>query len=47
MTCANDYARAGYATIGVDAIWHGDRAPKRKDEVHNFSGAPGLQNRLP
>jgi hypothetical protein len=38
---ANDYARAGYATIGVDAIFHGERAPRRKDLVHNFGGSPG------
>lgn len=41
LTCANSYARAGYATIGVDALWHGDRAPVKPDAVHNFSGAPG------
>lgn len=38
---ANDYARRGFATFGVDALWHGDRAPKTKDEVHNFSGKKG------
>ncbi len=38
---ANDYARAGYATIGIDALWHGSRQPGAKDRVHNFSGAPG------
>ncbi len=37
---ANDYARAGYATIGIDALWHGNRNPSAKDRVHNFSGAP-------
>lgn len=41
LSCASSYARAGYATIGVDAIWHADRAPTRRDEVHNFSGAEG------
>ncbi|MBI2058864.1 MAG: hypothetical protein HYT87_03760 [Nitrospirae bacterium] len=41
LSCANTYARAGYATIGVDAIWHGDRAGEKTDAVHNFSGAPG------
>jgi hypothetical protein len=41
-TCANDYARAGFATIGIDAVWHGERSPKKKDAVHNFAnGAPG------
>lgn len=38
---ANDYARRGFATFGVDALWHGDRAQKTKDEVHNFTGAAG------
>lgn len=38
---ANDYARAGYATIGVDALWHGDRRPNHKDELHEFGAAPG------
>lgn len=41
LTCANDYARAGYATIGIDAVWHGDRSPNKKDEVHNLTGASG------
>ena len=34
---ANDYARAGYATIGIDALWHGDRAVGPLDAVHNLS----------
>ncbi len=38
---ANDYARAGYATLGLDAIWHGDRRPGAKDVEHNFTGAAG------
>ncbi|MCA9668472.1 MAG: hypothetical protein KC503_22930 [Myxococcales bacterium] len=38
---ANDFARAGYATIGIDALWHGDRAVSPKDERHNLSGAAG------
>lgn len=38
---ANDYARAGYATIGIDALWHGDRRPGAIDQVHNLTGAPG------
>lgn len=41
VTCANDYARAGYATIGIDALWHGSRAKIAKDTVHNFTGAAG------
>jgi hypothetical protein len=40
-TVANDYARAGYASIGIDALWHGERRPGHKDDIHNFSGAPG------
>ncbi len=40
-TVANDYARAGYATIGIDALWHGSRAKAPKDAVHNFGSAPG------
>lgn len=40
-TPANDYARAGFATIGIDALWHADRAPRAKDAVHNFGGAAG------
>lgn len=41
VTCANDYARAGYATIGIDALWHGGRAKIAKDTIHNFTGAAG------
>lgn len=40
-TPANDYARAGFATIGIDALWHSDRGPRPKDVVHNFGGAAG------
>jgi len=40
-TVANDYARAGYATIGIDALGHGERAMHVKDERHEFTGAPG------
>jgi hypothetical protein len=40
-TVANDYARAGYATIGIDALWHANRGKVVKDAVHNFGGAPG------
>lgn len=38
---ANDYARAGFATIGIDALGHGDRSAFAKDERHNFTGAQG------
>lgn len=38
---ANDYARAGYATIGVDALWHGERTPGHVDTKHNLTGASG------
>jgi hypothetical protein len=38
---ANDYARAGYATIGIDALFHGERMPMAKDVKHNFTGAAG------
>ncbi|MCC6747885.1 MAG: hypothetical protein IT371_09525 [Deltaproteobacteria bacterium] len=38
---ANDYARAGYATIGADALWHSDRASGATDLLHNLSGAEG------
>ena len=38
---ANDFARAGYATIGIDALWHGDRRPGHVDSIHNFSGKAG------
>lgn len=42
LTCANDYARAGFATIGIDALWHGDRAANPKDQMNTLlrSGAP-------
>jgi hypothetical protein len=40
-TVANDYARAGYATIGIDALWHANRGKVVKDVTHNFGGAPG------
>lgn len=41
LAVADDYARAGYATIGIDALWHGNRRPGNTDEEHNFTGAPG------
>lgn len=37
---ANTYARAGFATIGIDALGHGDRGVRAKDERHDFTGAP-------
>lgn len=40
-TPANDYARAGFATIGIDALWHADRGPRAKDVAHNFGGGGG------
>lgn len=40
-TVANDYARAGYATIGIDALWHANRGKVVKDTTHNFTGAAG------
>jgi hypothetical protein len=45
LAVANDYARAGYATIGIDALWHGARRPGARDEKHAFgkeSGPDGL-----
>ncbi len=38
---ANDYARAGFATIGIDALWHGGRRPGAVDLVHNYTGKDG------
>ncbi|CAN5904570.1 hypothetical protein BH11MYX4_BH11MYX4_33970 [soil metagenome] len=38
---ANDYARGGYATIGIDALWHADRGKVVRDERHEFTGAAG------
>lgn len=38
---ANDYAKAGYATIGIDAIYHGARTPGSRDQNHNYTGTPG------
>lgn len=40
-TPANDYAREGFATIGIDALWHGDRAESPEDKIHNYSGKSG------
>ncbi len=41
LAVANDYARAGYATIGIDALWHGERRPGARDEKHAFGTTPG------
>src|SRR5262249_6538550 len=34
------YARAGYATIGIDELWHGSRLPGNVDLKNNLSGSP-------
>jgi hypothetical protein len=41
LAVANDYARAGYATIGIDALWHGERRPGARDEKHAYGTAAG------
>lgn len=41
LTVANDYAARGYATLGIDELWHGSRLPGAVDNVFNLSGAPG------
>jgi len=38
---ANTLAAHGFATIGIDIPFHGDRFPDAKDGFHNFTGAPG------
>ncbi len=38
---ANDFARAGYATLASDTLWHGDRLPGNVDQVDNVTGAAG------
>jgi hypothetical protein len=40
LLVANDYAAKGYATFGIDELWHGSRAPGAADMVNNISGAP-------
>src|SRR5262249_53412914 len=40
LTVANDYARRGYATLGIDELWHGSRAPGAVDMVNNIPGDP-------
>jgi hypothetical protein len=41
LTVANDYAARGYATLGIDELWHGSRCPDSSDSVWNLSGKPG------
>jgi hypothetical protein len=41
LTVANSYAARGYATLGIDELWHGSRRPGAVDEHFNLSGAPG------
>ena len=41
LTVANSYAARGYATLGIDELWHGSRLPGNVDEVFNLSGQPG------
>lgn len=41
LTVANQYAARGYATLGIDELWHGSRMPGSVDKVFNVSGAPG------
>jgi hypothetical protein len=41
LEVANDYAAHGYATLGIDELWHGSRYPGAVDNVFNLSGAAG------
>jgi dienelactone hydrolase len=41
LELANDYAMHGYATLGIDELWHGSRYPGAVDKVFNLSGNPG------
>ncbi len=41
LLVANDYAAYGYATLGIDELWHGSRLPGNVDMVFNLSGQPG------
>jgi len=41
LTVANSYAARGYATLGIDELWHGSRLPGNVDEVYNISHQPG------
>jgi len=38
---ANLLASFGFATIGIDIPFHGDRFPNASDSFHNFTGAAG------
>lgn len=41
LLVANSYAARGYATLGIDELWHGSRTPKAVDKIYNLSGDPG------
>jgi hypothetical protein len=41
LTIANSFAQRGYATLGIDELWHGSRLPGSVDEVYNRGGKPG------
>ena len=41
LLVANSYAAQGYATLGIDELWHGSRLPGAVDNVFNLSGQPG------
>jgi dienelactone hydrolase len=41
LSVANSYAARGYATLGIDELWHGSRLPGNVDEKFNLSGQPG------
>jgi dienelactone hydrolase len=41
LLVANSYAERGYATLGIDELWHGSRLPGAVDEEFNLSGLPG------
>ena len=41
LEVANSYAARGYATLGIDELWHGSRLPGNVDQKYNISGAPG------
>jgi hypothetical protein len=41
LLVANSYAARGYATLGIDELWHGSRLPGAVDEKFNLSGQPG------
>jgi hypothetical protein len=41
LLVANDYAAHGYATFGIDELWHGSRQPGASDDNNNLTGQPG------